>query len=106
MLWNQPQAGSFFYLFLNEFMLNPSTLKFLKALQKNNNKPWFDANRNLFEDAKGDFLLTVEKLIPAIAAFDPGIGNRVAKNCSFRINRDVRVSKNKLLTKTTWQPYF
>jgi Conserved hypothetical protein (DUF2461). len=30
-------------------MLQPSTLKFLKDLKKNNNKPWFDAHRKEYE---------------------------------------------------------
>jgi uncharacterized protein (DUF2461 family) len=33
-------------------MLQSSTLKFLKDLKKNNNKPWFDANRKRYEEAK------------------------------------------------------
>jgi len=36
-------------------MLQPSTLKFLKDLKKNNNKTWFDAHRKEYEEAKTDF---------------------------------------------------
>ena len=36
-------------------MIHPSTLKFLKELKKNNNKPWFDANRKRYEEAKKGF---------------------------------------------------
>ena len=36
-------------------MLQASTLKFLKDLKKNNNKPWFDAHRKEYEAAKVDF---------------------------------------------------
>ena len=35
-------------------MLSPATLKFLKDLKKNNNKPWFEKNRKVYEDAKAD----------------------------------------------------
>ena len=36
-------------------MLQSSTIKFLKDLKKNNNKPWFDKNRKVYEEAKADF---------------------------------------------------
>lgn len=87
-------------------MLQPSTLKFLKDLEKNNNKPWFDAHRPQYETAKADFYRLVEKLIPAIAKFDEPIGRLVVKQCVFRINRDVRFSKNKAPYKNNMACYF
>jgi len=87
-------------------MLQPLTLKFLKALEKNNNKTWFDKNRSQYDTAKGDFLLMVARLIKGIAAFDPSIANLEAKNCIFRINRDVRFSKNKAPYKNNMAAYF
>ncbi|MEI9909446.1 MAG: DUF2461 family protein [Bacteroidota bacterium] len=44
-------------------MLQSSTLKFLKDLQKNNNKPWFDAHRKLYEEAKNDFASFIQIVI-------------------------------------------
>ncbi|MBX9734812.1 MAG: DUF2461 domain-containing protein [Chitinophagaceae bacterium] len=76
-------------------MIQLSTLKFLKELKKNNNKPWFDANRKQYELAKTDFTEFVTKLLAAIAKNDPSIATQTAKDCTFRINRDVRFSKNK-----------
>lgn len=87
-------------------MLHPSTLKFLKDLEQNNNKPWFDAHRPQYEVAKADFYALVEKLIPAIAKFDAPIGQLVVKQCVFRINRDVRFSKNKAPYKNNMACYF
>jgi uncharacterized protein (TIGR02453 family) len=87
-------------------MLQSTTLKFLKDLKKNNDKPWFDKNRNRYETAKTDFYLLVEKLIPAIAKFDAPIGQLAVKECVFRINRDVRFSKNKNPYKTNMACYF
>lgn len=81
-------------------MLQASTLKFLKDLKKNNNKPWFDANRKIYESAKEDFHLLVAELIQGIAKFDTPIGDLTAKNCTFRINKDVRFSKDKTPYKT------
>ena len=87
-------------------MLQPSTLKFLKDLEKNNNKSWFDAHRPQYEIAKADFYALVEKLIPAIAKFDAPIGQLAVKQCVFRINRDVRFSKNKAPYKSNMACYF
>ncbi len=87
-------------------MLQQSTLKFLKDLEKNNNKPWFDAHRPQYEVAKTDFYTLVEKLIPAIAKFDAPIGQLLVKQCVFRINRDVRFSKNKAPYKNNMACYF
>ena len=44
-------------------MLQASTLKFLKDLKKNNNKPWFDVNRKRYEEAKLDFANFIQALI-------------------------------------------
>ena len=76
-------------------MLQPSTIKFLKELKKNNNKPWFDTNRKKYEDAKADYAAFVEQLIQNISKFDEAIPEMKAKDCVFRINRDVRFSKDK-----------
>ena len=87
-------------------MLQASTLKFLKELKKNNNKPWFDAHRKQYDQAKADFLLMTEKLIAGIASFDSPIAPLKAKDCTFRINRDVRFSKDKSPYKNNIAAYF
>lgn len=79
----------------NNSMLQQSTLKFLKDLKKNNNKPWFEANRKKYESAKADFLALTEKIIQSISSFDKSIAGLEPKKCIFRINRDVRFSKDK-----------
>jgi uncharacterized protein (TIGR02453 family) len=87
-------------------MLASTTLKFLKDLEKNNNKPWFELNRKSYETAKTNLQDMVAELIPAIAKFDEPIGNLAVKDCTFRINRDVRFSKNKSPYKTNMAAYF
>ncbi|MEO5891507.1 MAG: DUF2461 domain-containing protein [Ferruginibacter sp.] len=87
-------------------MLQSTTIKFLQNLQKNNNKPWFEANRKIYEAAKTDIQEMVTQLIPAIAKFDAPIGNLAVKDCTFRINRDVRFSKNKSPYKSNMAAYF
>ena len=57
-------------------MLQSSTLKFLKDLKKNNNKPWFDAHRKEYESAKADFIAFVQAIIDKHAKNDPTINYR------------------------------
>lgn len=76
-------------------MLQSSTIKFLKDLKKNNNKPWFDTNRKSYENARTDFASLVESIIAATSKFDASVADLKAKECMFRINRDVRFSKDK-----------
>ncbi|CAN5277468.1 DUF2461 domain-containing protein [soil metagenome] len=87
-------------------MLQSATIRFLKDLQDNNNKPWFDAHRQVYENAKADLQAMVGQLIPAIASFDEPIGALQVKECTFRINRDVRFSKNKSPYKNNMAAYF
>jgi uncharacterized protein (TIGR02453 family) len=76
-------------------MLQSSTLKFLKDLKKNNNKPWFDAHRKEYEAVKGDFAFFVQSVIDKYGRKDESIAHLKVKDCMFRINRDVRFSKDK-----------
>src|SRR6187402_1521855 len=86
-------------------MLQSSTLKFLKDLKKNNNKPWFDAHRKDYETAKGNFAAFIQNVIDKHSKSDPTIKSIVAKDCLFRINRDVRFSKDKSPYKTNMGAY-
>lgn len=83
-------------------MLHSSTLKFLKDLKRNNNKPWFDKNRTNYENAKTDFITFIQNVIDQHGKKDNSIKNLTAKNCLFRINRDIRFSKDKSPYKTNF----
>ena len=87
-------------------MLHPGTLQFLKQLEKNNNKAWFDGHRKDYDSAREDFSAMVTGLIKGISGFDPPIGHLSAKECLFRINRDVRFSKDKRPYKNNLAAYF
>lgn len=76
-------------------MIDKSTIDFLSKLSKNNNKEWFDKNRPVYELAKTNFKDFVNELIISTAKFDSSIKHLEAKDCIFRINRDIRFSKNK-----------
>ena len=86
-------------------VIQPSTLKFLKDLKKNNNKPWFDAHRKEYEAAKKDFEQMIQAVIDRHGKTDTTISHLKAKDCLFRINRDIRFSKDKTPYKTNMGAY-
>jgi uncharacterized protein (TIGR02453 family) len=79
-----------------------TVLPFLKKLSKNNNKPWFDENRASYISAKSEFESFVQSLISSYGKFDPTVAHLLPKECIFRINRDVRFSKDKSPYKTNF----
>ncbi len=83
-------------------MLPSSTLKFLSALTKNNNKAWFDSHRDEYDAAKLSFENFVQQLIDTHGKHDESIRDLLAKKCTFRINRDIRFSKDKTPYKTNF----
>jgi uncharacterized protein (TIGR02453 family) len=82
--------------------MNKIILNFLKELEKNNNRDWFQANKSMYEEAKNEFETFINSLIPAIAKFDDSVKNITAKDSIFRIYRDVRFAKDKSPYKTNF----
>jgi uncharacterized protein (TIGR02453 family) len=87
-------------------MLQSSTLSFLKALKKNNNREWFQTNKTKYEAAKDDFTGFVNALISDLGKVHKPYLGLDTKDCIFRIYRDVRFSKNKDPYKTNMGAYF
>lgn len=87
-------------------MLQKSTIKFLKELAENNNKPWFDDNKDVYTKAKNDFEALVKEMLDLLSALEPDFKNQQAKNCIFRIFRDVRFAKDKSPYKPNFGAYF
>ena len=81
-------------------MLQSTTIGFLKDLKKNNHRDWFEKNRHAYEAAKADFAGHVQNVIDKFGKKDEEIASLKAKDCVFRINRDVRFSKDKSPYKT------
>jgi uncharacterized protein (TIGR02453 family) len=76
-------------------MIQSKTLEFLTELKDNNHKEWFDENRDRYQEARANFIETIDRIIEGLSEFDPGLDGLVAKQSLFRINRDIRFSKNK-----------
>ena len=83
-------------------MLEPQTLRFLGSLKKNNNKPWFDAHRTAYEAARIDFQNFIQLVIDQLGKSDSSVAGLSARDCLFRINRDVRFSNDKSPYKTNF----
>ena len=75
-------------------------LPFLKKLKKNNNKVWFDANRSSYEAVKKEAEQLVRDLVARFGRTEAAIAQLTPKDCMFRINRDVRFTKDKSPYKT------
>jgi uncharacterized protein (TIGR02453 family) len=86
-------------------MIKKSTYEFLVSLKQNNNRDWFQANNNWYNEARLDFEQLISALIAEIATFDPPIGLVKTRDCIFRIFRDVRFSKDKSPYKTNFGAY-
>ena len=83
---------------MSEFTgFGPKTAKFLRDLGRNNDKAWFDAHRDEYEayylePAKA----FIEAAGPKVEKFAPNISWEPRVNGSlFRVNRDIRFSKDK-----------
>lgn len=70
-------------------------LDFITELKENNNREWFDANKQRYLAVKAQHETFIDKVIEGIRTIDPQLGKLEAKDCVFRIYRDVRFSPNK-----------
>ncbi|MFV8336233.1 DUF2461 domain-containing protein [Flavobacterium sp. RSP29] len=76
-------------------MLSKDTLQFLDDLKANNNRDWFLENKKRYEAVKKDYQQLVGDFLDAMKPLDPSLEMLEVKNCTFRINRDIRFSKDK-----------
>jgi uncharacterized protein (TIGR02453 family) len=83
-------------------LINSSTLKFLSDLSQNNDRTWFAENRQYYAEARDNYLVFVQAVINEIVRFEPEFRGLEAKQCVFRINRDIRFSTDKSVYKTNF----
>jgi uncharacterized protein (TIGR02453 family) len=75
-------------------------LTFFRGLARHNDKPWFEAHRDEYEsEVRQPMRDLIEDLDTHFAQFAPEIGGD-PKRSMFRINRDIRFSKDKSPYKT------
>ncbi|HEX9216256.1 MAG TPA: DUF2461 family protein, partial [Gemmatimonadales bacterium] len=76
-------------------MFTPMSLAFLRGLARHNAKPWFEAHREAYEnDVRAPMRALIEEMDVRLARFAPEITGD-PKRSMFRINRDIRFSKDK-----------
>lgn len=78
------------------------TLDFLKDLAKHNHKDWMDEHKKRYLQAKENVIELVSEVLTQVSKFDPGVSELAPKKTLFRINRDIRFSKNKDPYKTNF----
>lgn len=86
-------------------MIPKQIFDFLVELSVNNNREWFNDNKEKYTLAKDAFEEYIEKLITSVHNIDLSIGHPQAKDCAFRIFRDVRFGKEKLPYKNNFGAY-
>jgi len=74
--------------------ISKETFKFFTAIEKNNNKPWFENNRSTYEAITENYLAFINELLLLIRKVEP-IYEKDLKKYAGRIYRDIRFSKDK-----------
>ena len=74
-------------------------VKFLKELQKNNNKEWMDANRKWYHEVRDDFKAWLDHMYTQLAAIDDGYYDTPGKKGINRINNNLMFHPNKPIYK-------
>ena len=75
-------------------------LAFLNELEQHNEREWFLAHKADYQAAAARFNDFSAELIEGIRSFDDTIGLLTPKDCTYRIYRDIRFSKDKTPYKT------
>lgn len=84
-------------------MFSRKTIAFLKELDQNNNKPWFDKNRERYEEeVRTPALNYIEAMDQHMAKISPHVVVSAKKvgGSLMRVHRDIRFSKDKTPYKT------
>lgn len=80
-------------------------IAYLKDLSRHNDREWFHSNKERYVEAQARFNAVVDQIITGIAAFDSSVSGLTAKDCTYRIYRDVRFSNDKRPYKTHMGAY-
>lgn len=80
-------------------------INFLEELAANNDRAWFEANRDHYKAVKSRMDAVAKDFIEAVAAFDPSVEGVQVKDATYRIYRDTRFTKDKSPYKTWFGVY-
>ena len=59
-------------------------LDFLRQVQQNNNRPWFQEHKTDYEAARAEFERGVGQMLERIVAFDATLSHLQVKDCTYR----------------------
>jgi uncharacterized protein (TIGR02453 family) len=77
-----------------KYIIQKSTFDFLKKLSQNNNRDWFNTNKDRYEEAKQNAESFMDALIAKMNSHDR-LENVSGRKSLYRIYNDVRFSKDK-----------
>lgn len=80
--------------------ISANTLKFLTNLKQNNNRDWFMAHKPEYDLIKIEIKELTLELLNFLKSIDPSLISLEPKDCTYRIYRDIRFSKDKTPYKT------
>lgn len=86
-------------------MVIKNVIQFLTELSLNNNKEWFNENKQTYLNLKQEFEVFVNLILGEISKFDKELSGIQAKECVYRIYRDIRFSPDKTPYKTNFGAY-
>lgn len=87
-------------------MTTKEALQFIDDLKNNNNKEWFQEHKKRYELFKKEYQHIIAAVLQEMKPLDSSLANLEVKNCTFRINRDIRFSKDKSPYKTNMGMWF
>ncbi|GHU71406.1 TIGR02453 family protein [Clostridia bacterium] len=72
-----------------------NALKYLTALEHNNNREWYHDNKEQLQNANAEFEQLIQELIISIGKFDETILHNIPKELTFKLVHDTRFSHDK-----------
>ena len=81
-------------------MITIEAVQFLEDLVANNNTEWMHANKKRYDNFKKNYYNYIGSILAEMKPLDKKLDALEVKNCTFRINRDIRFSKDKSPYKT------
>ena len=81
-------------------MISKESLTFLQNIKKNNNREWFHDHKTEYDKYKQNYAEVTFEFLEAMIPLDSSLKHLEIKDCQFRVNRDIRFTKDKSPYKT------
>ena len=69
--------------------------EYLGELRNNNQRDWFNANKERYTELREPWLADLQRLIDLLADSRPELRGITARDCAYRIYRDIRFKADK-----------